>query len=132
MSRARTGCCDPRLPIPAGAGIDRRRFMLAAAGGLVSVYGADRLGLTGRVFADGIAQAATVQGSDSPVLVSIFLAGGIDALSVLAPPDARGIAGGRNSVHRGPGSELGSGRRLVRAAARRRQDDGVPRDWLRR
>ena len=87
MSRARTGCCDPRLPIPAGAGIDRRRFMLAAAGGLVSVYGADRLGLTGRVIADGIAQAATVQGSDSPVLVSIFLAGGIDALSVLAPTE---------------------------------------------
>ena len=38
---------DPRMPIPAGTGIDRRRFLLAAAGGMVSVYGAGRLG-TGR------------------------------------------------------------------------------------
>jgi uncharacterized protein (DUF1501 family) len=76
---------DPRMPIPAGAGIDRRRFLLGAAGGLVSVYGADRLGLTGRVLGDGIAQAATAQSPSSPVLVSVFLQGGIDALSVLAP-----------------------------------------------
>jgi uncharacterized protein (DUF1501 family) len=76
---------DPRMPVPAGAGIDRRRFLLGAAGGLVSVYGAGRLGLTGRVLGDGIAQAATVQSPTSPVLVSIFLQGGIDALSVLAP-----------------------------------------------
>jgi uncharacterized protein (DUF1501 family) len=111
MRQARKGCCegfarseamrrglaagrprsarewDPRMPIPAGTGVDRRKFLLAAAGGLVSVYGAGRLGLAGRVFADGIAQAAAVQGPDSPVLVSIFLAGGIDALSVLAPTE---------------------------------------------
>ncbi len=73
------------MPVAAGAGIDRRRFLLGAAGGLLSVYGADRLGLSTRVLGDGIAQAATVQGSSSPVLVSVFLAGGIDALSVLAP-----------------------------------------------
>ncbi|HWF75291.1 MAG TPA: DUF1501 domain-containing protein [Solirubrobacteraceae bacterium] len=73
---------DPRMPTPAGAGIDRRRFLLGAAGGLVSVYGADRLGLTSRVLAEGIAQAATVP---NPVLVSVFLQGGIDALSMLAP-----------------------------------------------
>jgi uncharacterized protein (DUF1501 family) len=78
---------DPRMPVPAGAGLDRRRFLLGAAGGLVSVYGADRLGLTGRVFADGIAEAATVQGQSSPVLVSVFLAGGIDGLSLLAPTE---------------------------------------------
>jgi len=76
---------DPRMPIPAGSGIDRRRFLSGAAGGLLSVYGADRLGLTSRVLGDGIARAATLQSADSPVLVSIFLAGGIDALSVLAP-----------------------------------------------
>ena len=73
---------DPRMPVPAGTGIDRRRFLLGAAGGLVSVYGAGRLGLTNRVLGDGIAQAAT---TESPILVSIFLQGGIDALSVLAP-----------------------------------------------
>src|SRR5947209_6466946 len=78
---------DPRMPIPAGAGIDRRRFLLAAAGGVLSVYGAGRLGLGGQALSEGIAQAATVQGPASPILVSIFLAGGIDALSVLAPTD---------------------------------------------
>ena len=36
------------MPVPAGAGIDRRRFLLGAAGGLVSVYGAGRLGLGGQ------------------------------------------------------------------------------------
>ena len=76
---------NSRMPVPAGAGIDRRRFLLGAAGGLVSVYGAERLGLTGRVLGEGIAQAATLQGPSSPILVSVFLAGGIDALSVLAP-----------------------------------------------
>jgi len=78
---------DPRMPVPAGAGIDRRRFLLGAAGGIVSVYGADRLGLTRRVFADGIAEAASTQGPGSPVLVSVFLAGGIDGLSLLAPTE---------------------------------------------
>jgi uncharacterized protein (DUF1501 family) len=76
---------DSRMPIPAGAGIDRRRFLLGAAGGLMSVYGAGRLGLGGQALSEGIAQAATVQGPASPILVSIFLAGGMDALSVLAP-----------------------------------------------
>ncbi len=78
---------DSRMPIPAGAGLDRRRFLIGAAGGLLSVYGAGRLGLGSRALGDGIAEAATVQGSSSPVLVSIFLAGGIDALSVLAPTE---------------------------------------------
>jgi uncharacterized protein (DUF1501 family) len=78
---------DPRMPRPAGAGIDRRKFLLGAAGGLVSVYGAGRVGLGGRALAEGIAQAAEVQGSGTPILVSIFLAGGIDALSVLAPTE---------------------------------------------
>ena len=77
----------PSMPIPAGTGIDRRRFLLGAAGGLASVYGAGRLGLGGRVLAEGVAQAAELQrgGGANPILVSIFLAGGIDALSVLAP-----------------------------------------------
>ncbi len=45
--------------------------------------GPDRLG--GRALQEGIAEAAATQGPASPVLVSIFLAGGIDALSLLAP-----------------------------------------------
>jgi uncharacterized protein (DUF1501 family) len=73
------------MPVPAGDGVDRRRFLAGAAGGMLSVYGAGRLGLTQRVLGDGIAKAATLQGPNSPVLVSVFLAGGIDALSLLAP-----------------------------------------------
>lgn len=76
---------DASMPIPAGTGVDRRRFLLGAAGGLLSVYGAGRLGLGGQALSAGIAQAAETQSAQSPILVSIFLAGGIDALSVLAP-----------------------------------------------
>ena len=87
---ARRACCEarewnPNMPVPAGTGIDRRRFLSGLAGGLLSVYGADRLGLTSRVLGNGIAEAATLQGPTHPILVSVFLAGGIDALSVLAP-----------------------------------------------
>lgn len=76
---------DPRMPIPAGAGIDRRRLLQGAAGGLLSVYGAGRLGLTNRMLGDGVARAAALQPANSPILVSIFLQGGVDALSLLAP-----------------------------------------------
>jgi uncharacterized protein (DUF1501 family) len=87
---ARRSCCEarewnPNMPVPAGTGIDRRRFLSGVAGGLLSVYGAGRLGLSSRVLGDGIAEAATLRSASSPVLVSVFLAGGIDALSVLAP-----------------------------------------------
>lgn len=76
---------DPRMPIPAGVGIDRRHFLTGALGGIITVYGAERLGLTDRMLGDGIAQAATTQAPRSPILVSIFMQGGIDALSLLAP-----------------------------------------------
>jgi len=76
---------DPRMPIPAGAGIDRRRFLAGAVGGLVTVYGAGRLGLTDRMLGDGIAKAATLQPPGSPILVSLFMQGGVDGLSLLAP-----------------------------------------------
>ena len=76
---------DPRMPIPAGAGIDRRRFLAGAFGGMMTVYGAERLGLTDRVLGDGIAQAAALQSRTSPILVSVFMQGGVDALSLLAP-----------------------------------------------
>jgi len=76
---------DPRMPMPAGAGIDRRRFLAGAFGGLMTVYGAGRLGLTDRMLGDGIARAATLQPADSPILVSLFMQGGVDGLSLLAP-----------------------------------------------
>ena len=75
---------DSRMPLPAGAGMDRRRFLMGAAGALLSVYGASRSGLTNAVLGDGIAQAAT-NPSQGPILVSVFMQGGLDALSLLAP-----------------------------------------------
>ncbi len=76
---------DPRMPIPAGVGIDRRRFLLGGAAGMLTVYGMDRLGMTSAVLGDGIAKAAALQPRDTPILVSVFLQGGVDALSLLAP-----------------------------------------------
>lgn len=73
------------MPVPAGTGIDRRRFLAGAAGGLLSVYGAGRAGLSDGILGEGIARAASLQSATSPILVSVFLAGGIDSLSILAP-----------------------------------------------
>jgi uncharacterized protein (DUF1501 family) len=67
------------MPEPAGTGLSRRTFISRAAGLAIAVYGASRIPL--RAFEDGIAQAA---GTDK-VLVSVFLDGGADALSLLAP-----------------------------------------------
>src|SRR5271170_5739807 len=74
---------EPGMPLPAGTGLDRRTFLLRAAGAAVSVYGASML--SPRHFEEGIAQASAASAPDQPVLVSIFMEGGWDALSVLAP-----------------------------------------------
>jgi len=68
------------MPAPAGTGLSRRSFLLRTGGLALSVYGASLL--NPRAFVDGIAEAAGAQGK---VLVSVFLEGGIDALSVLSP-----------------------------------------------
>jgi uncharacterized protein (DUF1501 family) len=72
---------EPGMPTPAGTGMDRRSFLLRSAGLALSVYGAGSL--APGALEEGVAMAA--EGSDHPVLVSIFLSGGIDGLSVLAP-----------------------------------------------
>jgi len=54
--------------------------MLRAGLGMMSVYGASKLGF--RDLQSGIASA---QGSQEPIIVSVFMDGGMDALSVLAP-----------------------------------------------
>jgi uncharacterized protein (DUF1501 family) len=74
---------EPGMPLPAGTGLDRRTFLLASAGAALSVYGASML--SPRHFEEGIAEAAAASGPNQPVLVSIFMEGGWDALSVLAP-----------------------------------------------
>lgn len=73
---------EPGMPIPAGTGMSRRGFLLKSAGLALSVYGAGKLALPG-AFEESIAMAA--DGAPKTVLVSIFLSGGADALSILAP-----------------------------------------------
>ena len=68
------------MPLPAGTGLSRRSFLLRSGMAAFSVYGASRLGLD--QLRAGIASA---QGSTSPVLVSVFLDGGADALQIIRP-----------------------------------------------
>ena len=72
---------EPGMPAPAGTGLSRRAFLLRSAGLALSVYGAGRLvGLP--AFEEGIARAA---GGAGTVLVTVFLDGGADGMSILAP-----------------------------------------------
>jgi uncharacterized protein (DUF1501 family) len=71
---------EPGMPTPAGTGMDRRAFLLRSAGLALSVYGAGKV--APGALEEGVAIAAD---PNAPVLVSIFLNGGIDGLSVLAP-----------------------------------------------
>ena len=68
------------MPAPAGTGLSRRTFLSRSLGTALAVYGGSRLGVD--AFEAGIAQAAA---DPSRVLVSVFLGGGMDGLSVLAP-----------------------------------------------
>jgi len=69
------------MPHPAGTGLTRRHFLAKSLGTAVAVYGGSLLGL--QAFEEGIAAAAS--GPAAPILVSIFLEGGADGLSVLSP-----------------------------------------------
>jgi uncharacterized protein (DUF1501 family) len=81
---------EPGMPLPAGTGLDRRSFVARSVGLAFAVYGAGSLRLP--AFEDGILEAASAAAPASPVLVSVFLDGGVDTLSLLAPvgdPDYR-------------------------------------------
>ena len=73
---------EPGMPVPAGTGLDRRTFLARSAGLVLGVYGGNKLGLS--LFEDGIARAQSVPAGQR-ILVSIFLEGGADSLSVLFP-----------------------------------------------
>ncbi len=77
---------EPGMPLPAGTGLTRRSFVSRATGLALSVYGAVSLGP--RAFEQGIAAAAAQAPASDPVLVSIFLSGGADSLTLLAPTSA--------------------------------------------
>ena len=67
------------MPTPAGTGLSRRSFVVRSLGLALAVYGGGRL----QLFEEGIAAAATT--AESPILVTVFLQGGADALSMLYP-----------------------------------------------
>jgi uncharacterized protein (DUF1501 family) len=73
---------EPGMPLPAGTGLTRRTFLLEAAGLTLTIYGAGKL--VGAALEDGIAAAAAAD-PNAPVLVSVFLDGGADSLSILFP-----------------------------------------------
>lgn len=69
------------MPLPAGTGLDRRSFLARGAGLALAVYGG--AAFLPRALEEGIA-AATAAGPQK-VLVSVFLDGGADSLSMLFP-----------------------------------------------
>jgi len=71
---------EPGMPVPAGTGLTRRSMLLRSAGLALAVYGSGRA-LTPQAFEAAVAEAA----GDHKVLVSIFMDGGADSLSLLAP-----------------------------------------------
>lgn len=71
---------EPGMPTPAGTGLTRRSMLLRSTGLALAVYGAGRM-LTPEAFEAGVAEAA----GEQKVLISIFMDGGVDALSLLAP-----------------------------------------------
>ena len=85
FSRAQAGRglrgIEPGMPTPAGTGLNRRSFLARGSGLALSVFGGSML--SRMAFEEGIARAQG--GPASPVLVSIFLSGGVDSLSLLAP-----------------------------------------------
>jgi uncharacterized protein (DUF1501 family) len=70
------------MPLPAGTGLSRREFVSRTAGLALVVYGGGAL--SSHSFEEGIASAAATAPLPN-VLVSVFLSGGIDGLSVLFP-----------------------------------------------
>ena len=124
---------SPGCRRPAGTGLNRRSFLLRSSAAMLSVYGASKLRLGD--LEEGIAQAA---GGNDRVLVSIFLDGGIDSLSVLAPTDRPDLpspaaqpgsaAGCRHRVRRGPAACAGTRpRRPFDDLHRGGQDDACSR-----
>jgi hypothetical protein len=73
---------EPGMPAPAGTGLTRRSLLHRGMAAGLAVYGASRLG-PGALEA-GIAEAAEASAGQR-VLVSVFMGGGVDNLSLLAP-----------------------------------------------
>jgi len=67
------------MPLPAGTGMSRRSFILGSGGVALAVFGGSRL------LSASAVEAAIDAAPQKRILVSVFLAGGADVLSVLFP-----------------------------------------------
>ena len=72
---------EPGMPLPPGTGLSRRSFLSRSLGLALSVYGASVI--DPRALELGIAKAQAA--GPGQILVSIYLAGGADSLSMLYP-----------------------------------------------
>jgi uncharacterized protein (DUF1501 family) len=70
------------MPEPAGTGLSRRSFITRSAGLALTVFGAQALSPARY---DAGLEAAIAAAGDGRILVSIYLAGGLDGMTVLAP-----------------------------------------------
>jgi len=70
---------EPGMPLPAGTGLSRRSFLLGSSGLALAVFGGSAL-LSPRAV-----EAAIEAAEPGRILVSVFLSGGADTLSVLFP-----------------------------------------------
>ena len=75
---------EPGMPLPAGTGLSRRSFLARSTGLALAVFGGSAL--APRAYEHGIADAMAAARQNT-VLVSVFLDGGLDTLSLLAPVD---------------------------------------------
>jgi uncharacterized protein (DUF1501 family) len=71
---------EPGMPTPAGTGLTRRSMMLRSLGLGMAVYGSSAIG-----GADRVEAAINDALGEHKVIVSVFIDGGWDSLSVLAP-----------------------------------------------
>ena len=75
---------EPGMPLPAGSGLTRRQLVARTLGLALAVYGGSSL--RPEAFEAGI-EAAAAAGAPGRVLVSVFLDGGADSLSLLYPAE---------------------------------------------
>ena len=94
---------EPGMPLPAGTGLLRRSFLARSTGLALAVFGGSAL--APRAYEHGIADAMAAARQNT-VLVSVFLDGGLDTLSLLAPVDDATYQGLRPTLKLAPDPAL--------------------------
>jgi uncharacterized protein (DUF1501 family) len=88
------------MPMPAGTGLTRRSLLLRSLGLAVAVYGGSAL--APRAFDEGVLEARAA--APGRILLSVYLDGGADSLSLLFPGENNRYREFRPSLHLDPSS----------------------------